>query len=372
MLNNKIQFESDQNNKDNNNNIANNYNITNPVHIKINSKTNSPKFVDTKKEEDLNLQVKNKNRPNVYQNYDKSKEDVPNKVHTDIEYKPYACSMILIITLVIFLICLIIALVPSLASANDIAPAITIPIACIIFCIILFVFILPGIKVLGPNDAYVFTLFGKYTGTLRKPGCYWVNPFMFCHHLSLKLVNLDSPNIKVNDKSGNPINIGGIVLWRVVNCAKATFDCENYNRFVTMQTETALRKVAYSFNYDKMDEDEISLKDGHEVVNDYLRTEISNHLKIAGVMVESAEITHLSYAKEIASVMLRRQQAEAVVAARKKIIEGAVSICGMALTSLKVNNIATFDEESASKLVSNLLVVLCSESSVNPVVNTSS
>ncbi len=227
-----------------------------------------------------------------------------------------------------------------------------------------------GFIVLQPNEASVLTLFGSYTGTARESGFWWVNPFNLKRKMSLRSRNLEGAKLKVNDKQGNPIEIAIVVVWRVEDSAQACFDVENYEGYVRVQSESAVRHLANSYAYDHGEENEITLRSGFDEVAVALRRELQERLSKAGVHVEEARLTHLAYAPEIAQVMLRRQQAEAVIAARTKIVHGAVSMVEMALHELSEKKVVQLDEERKAAMVSNLLVVLCGESEVHPVVNT--
>ena len=226
-----------------------------------------------------------------------------------------------------------------------------------------------GHFILQPNEAIVLSFFGPYVGTVRESGFYWVNPFMTKRKISLKSRNFEGAKLKVNDKGGNPIEIGAVVVWRVENSAQAVFDVEDYDSYVRIQSETALRHLANSYAYDHGEEHEITLRSGMDEVSTALRNELQDRLQRAGVTVDDARLTHLAYASEIAGVMLRRQQAEAIIAARQKIVHGAVSMVEMALKDLDQKQIVTFDSAQKAALVSNLLIVLCSESEAQPVVN---
>ena len=227
-----------------------------------------------------------------------------------------------------------------------------------------------GFFILLPNEACVLTLFGSYTGTARESGFWWVNPFNQKRKLSLRSRNLEGAKLKVNDKQGNPIEIAVVVVWRVEDTAQACFDVDNYEEYVRIQSETAVRHLANSYAYDHGEENEITLRSGVDEVSAALRTELQERLSKSGVHVEEARLTHLAYAPEIAQAMLRRQQAEAVIAARTKIVHGAVTMVQMALQDLSERNIVQLDEERKAAMVSNLLVVLCGEAEVHPVINT--
>ncbi|RLD71425.1 MAG: SPFH domain-containing protein [Bacteroidetes bacterium] len=235
-------------------------------------------------------------------------------------------------------------------------------------------FMLPGFIVINPNESSVLVLFGAYKGTIRKNGFWWVNPFFVKKKISLRARNLDSEPIKVNDKIGNPIMIGVVLVWRVRETYKAAFEVDDYVHFVDIQSEAAVRKLAGHYPYDNFeDEDaEITLRSGGEDVNEKLEGEISERLEIAGIEVIEARINYIAYAQEIAGAMLKRQQATAIVAARTKIVEGAVGMVEMALDALSKKGIIDLDEEKKATMVSNLMVVLTSDKDVAPVVNTGS
>jgi regulator of protease activity HflC (stomatin/prohibitin superfamily) len=238
--------------------------------------------------------------------------------------------------------------------------------------IILFVLTLiacGGFFILMPNEACVLTLFGSYTGTVKDSGFWWVNPFNQKRKISQRSRNLEGQKLKVNDKQGNPIEIAVVVVWRVEDTAQACFDVENYEGYVRVQSESAVRHLANSYAYDHGEQNEITLRSGYDEVAAALRQELQERLSKAGVHVEEARLTHLAYAPEIAQAMLRRQQAEAVIAARTKIVHGAVSMVQMALQELSEKNVVHLDEERKASMVSNLLVVLCGESEAHPVIN---
>jgi regulator of protease activity HflC (stomatin/prohibitin superfamily) len=227
-----------------------------------------------------------------------------------------------------------------------------------------------GFVVLLPNEACLLTLFGSYAGTARESGFWWTNPFMMKRKISLRSRNLEGARLKVNDKQGNPIEIAAVVVWHVEDTAQAVFDVENYEDYVKVQSESAVRHLANSYAYDHGEEHEITLRSGVEEVSHALGRELQERLARAGVRVQEARLTHLAYAPEIAQAMLRRQQAEAVIAARQKIVHGAVSMVQMALQDLSDRNVVHLDEERKAAMVSNLLVVLCGESEAHPVINT--
>ena len=230
---------------------------------------------------------------------------------------------------------------------------------------------LPGFFIVEPNKAAVLLLFGNYEGTVKANGFYWVIPFMTKKKISLRVRNFENKPVKVNDKIGNPVLIGTIVVWQVEDTFKATFDVDDYENFVHLQSDAAIRKMAGLYPYDNFEDEEaeITLRSGVEDVNHSLEQEISERLHHAGIKVIEARISHLAYSSEIASAMLQRQQATAIVAARQKIVEGAVGMVDMALEDLKSKGIVDFDEEKRAIMVSNLMVVLCSDKSASPVLN---
>lgn len=256
-----------------------------------------------------------------------------------------------------------------------------------------------GFKVLNPNEAAVLTLFGKYYGTIKKDGFYWVNPFCACINpgnarsistnangnitmtgggggkISLKTMTLNNEKQTVNDERGNPIIIDTVVLWRVVNTTKAVFNVQNYRNFLSIQCDSATRSIARRYPYDLMEEDDVAektLRGSSQEIADMLRQDLQNRVEEAGLEILEVRIRQLSYAPEIAAAMLQRQQAEAVVAARKKIVEGAVGMVEMALEQLKEDNVVSLDEERKAQMVSNLLVVLCGNKDAQPIVNSGS
>jgi regulator of protease activity HflC (stomatin/prohibitin superfamily) len=226
-----------------------------------------------------------------------------------------------------------------------------------------------GLFVVNPNEARVVLLFGNYLGTSKAPGFHWVNPFTIRARVSLRIRNFESAKLKVNDHDGNPIEIAAIVVWRVVETAEAVFEVDDYKNFVQVQTESALRNLATSHPYDAHQDGQLALRANAAEISDQLRQEIQSRLERAGVEVIEARISHLAYAPEIASAMLQRQQASAIIAARSKIVEGAVSMVEMALEQLSKRSVVQLDEERKAAMVSNLLVVLCSDRHTQPVVN---
>jgi len=239
---------------------------------------------------------------------------------------------------------------------------------------VLFFFIAPGFTVVDPNQSCVMVLFGAYKGTIKTNGFYWVNPFFVRKKISLRARNFDSDPIKVNDKLGNPIMIGVVLVWKVENTYKAAFGVDEYEHFVVVQSEAALRKLAGMYPYDNFEDEEaeLTLRESTEEVNERLEAEIKERLEIAGIYVIEARINYIAYAQEIAQAMLKRQQATAIVAARFKIVEGAVSMVEMALDELSKKEIVDFDEEKKATMVSNLMVVLCGDKDVSPIVNAGS
>jgi regulator of protease activity HflC (stomatin/prohibitin superfamily) len=234
-------------------------------------------------------------------------------------------------------------------------------------------FIAGGFFMLQPNQAGVLTLFGAYLGTERKSGLRWTLPWNIRKRVSVRARNQNIETLKVNDKRGNPVEIGAVVVWRVEDTAQALFDVEDFENFVRVQSESALRHVATGYNYDEGEGEhgsEVTLRGGAEIVADALRAELQARVQQAGVLVQEAKLTHLAYAPEIAGAMLRRQQAEAVISARSKIVIGAVSMVEMALKQLSEKNVVELDDERRATMVSNLMVVLCSDRDAQPVVNT--
>lgn len=229
-----------------------------------------------------------------------------------------------------------------------------------------------GFFMVNPNEGKVLQLFGSYVGTCRDTGLRWANPFYSKRKISLRVRNFESSKLKVNDAHGNPIEIASVVVWRVVDTAEAMFQVDDYEGFVSIQSESALRNLATSYPYDQHEEGETALRSHANVIADQLRQEIHERLSKAGVEVIEARISHLAYAPEIANAMLRRQQATAVIAARQKVVEGAVGMVRLALEQLKTQGIVDLDDERKAAMVSNLLVVLCSEQNTQPVVNTGS
>ncbi|NJD02802.1 MAG: SPFH domain-containing protein [Ruminiclostridium sp.] len=236
---------------------------------------------------------------------------------------------------------------------------------------IAWIFFVFGFFTLQPNEAAALILFGDYRGTVKKPGWLWANPFYIKRKISLRCRNFNSDKLKVNDEMGNPIEIATVIVWRVQNTAEALFDVDNYIEYVEIQSESALRHLAGLYPYDISDnEKHLSLRGSSDEVSEALKAELQARLGKAGVTVEEARLSHLAYSPEIAAAMLQRQQASAIIAARQKIVEGAVGMVEMALKMLNENGIVELDEERKAAMVSNLLVVLCGERSTQPVINT--
>jgi regulator of protease activity HflC (stomatin/prohibitin superfamily) len=234
-------------------------------------------------------------------------------------------------------------------------------------------FIAPGFFMLQPNEAGVVMLFGSYLGTVRTPGLRWTLPWNMRRSVSVRARNHNIDTLKVNDKRGNPVEIAAVVVWRVEDTAQALFDVDNFENFVMVQSESALRHVATRYNYDEAEDherDEVTLRGGADAVAEALCEELQRRVQLAGVKIEEAKLTHLAYAPEIAGAMLRRQQAQAVIGARAKIVHGAVSMVEMALRELSDKKVVNLDDERRAAMVSNLMVVLCSERDTQPIVNT--
>lgn len=257
----------------------------------------------------------------------------------------------------------------SVAAADGIDETFALGLLITIPMAIAGVVMLCGHFTLQPNEARVLTLFGTYKGTVRESGFYWTNPFMTKTRLSLRTRNMESQRLKVNDKRGNPIEIAAVVVWHIAETAQAVFDVDSYLDYVKIQSETAVRHLANEYAYDHGEEGETTLRSGVDEVSSTLQQELQARLSKAGVVVEEARLTHLAYAPEIAGAMLRRQQAEAVIAARQKIVHGAVSMVEMALNDLAEKQVVELDNERKVAMVSNLLVVLCGEAEAHPVIN---
>jgi regulator of protease activity HflC (stomatin/prohibitin superfamily) len=226
-----------------------------------------------------------------------------------------------------------------------------------------------GLFIVNPNDAKVLQLFGEYVGTVREAGFFWANPLYAKRRVSLRLVSVEVGKLKVNDLDGNPIEIAAIVVWKVVDSAQAVFEVDNYPEYVRVQGESAVRTLASRYPYDAHDDATLSLRGNTQQVAEHLQAELDERVRLAGVKVLEARVSHLAYAPEIAQAMLQRQQAGAIIAARQKIVDGAVGMVEMALERLSRNQVVVLDEERKAAMVSNLLVVLCSERSTQPIVN---
>ena len=275
-----------------------------------------------------------------------------------------------------------------LSAEGEATPWILLPICVGFLLLVIWILHLCGFIIVQPNESRVLTFFGKYSGTVKQNGFFWVNPFYSKEKLSLRAKNMDVEPIKVNDKNGNPIMIGLVLVWKIHDTYKACFEVDSdvrstitensmksvksFDSFVRVQSDAALRKVAGMYAYDNMDREDlgVTLRSGGEEINERLEEELRKHLEIAGIEVVEARINYLAYAAEIASVMLRRQQADAIISAREKIVEGAVSMVDLALKKLSADKIVELDEERKASMVSNLLVVLCADESASPVINT--
>ncbi len=272
------------------------------------------------------------------------------------------------ITMLLLLIVILAAAIVGLIMAERV-DGLTLKIASPIVLVI-DIFLMAGLFTVSPNQGRVLQLFGAYKGTAREPGLRWANPLFTKRPISLRVRNFETAKLKVNDKRGNPVEIAAVVVWRVVDTAEAAFQVDDYENYVHVQSEAALRNLATGYPYDAHEKEEIALSSHTAEVSAQLRTEIQDRLLKAGVEVVETRVSHLAYAPEIAMAMLRRQQASAVVAARHTIVEGAVSMVESALEMLAAKKVVALDEERKATMVSNLLVVLCSEQNTQPVVNT--
>jgi regulator of protease activity HflC (stomatin/prohibitin superfamily) len=243
-------------------------------------------------------------------------------------------------------------------------------IVSLVVLMVIEVFLIGGLFIVNPNEGRVMQLFGNYVGTVKTPGLRWANPFYTKKRISLRVRNFESARLKVNDLEGNPIEIAAVVVWRVIDTAEAVFEVDDYQNFVKVQTEAAVRNLATSYKYDAHEDDQISLRGNTMAVAEHMKKEIQERLAKAGVEVMEARISHLAYAPEIAQAMLQRQQAGAIIAARQRIVEGAVGMVQMALDMLSQREILELDNERRAAMVSNLLVVLCGERATQPVINT--
>ena len=279
--------------------------------------------------------------------------------------KPLSGYLALVYSLVLFGLS-IFFFINGAASENPISVAVG------ILCCLAFIFFLKGLMIIQPNHSRVLSFFGKYVGTVKENGLFFINPLYSTLRVSLRSENLQGQTLKVNDKMGNPIEIGAVIVWKVGDTYKAAYDVERYMEYVRIQSEAAVRHLAVSFPYDNLEDEnaEITLRDGGDSVNHILEKELTDRLSTAGIIVQEARISHLAYASEIAGAMLQRQQATAIVAARAKIVEGAVGMVDMALKKLSADNIVDLDDERKAAMVSNLMVVLCGEKAAQPILNT--
>lgn len=278
------------------------------------------------------------------------------------ERKANAVSGVLFLVVLLGLLALLVMNIAGLAQRDQGYRPLVVP-----ALIVLILFLLKGLFIVPPNQARVLTFFGKYTGTVRENGIWFVNPLASKTGVSLKVVNFQSPQLKVNDAHGNPIEIAAVVVWRVVDTAKAIFEVEDYAQFVHIQCETALRHLANHYPYEPHNEGEISLRGHPEQVSQKLREEVQQRVSIAGVEIIETQLSHLAYSPEIAQAMLRRQQAAAVLAARQIIVDGAVGMVEIALRRLEQDKIVDLDQSSRSQMVNNLMITLVSESHMQPV-----
>ena len=299
------------------------------------------------------------------------------------EKSGWAMLAVVILLFVLGIVCLVCALV---FTETDGIPEAIQPVLVVVTLLLFLtgIIFIMGFKLLQPNEAYVFTLFGKYYGTLKRDGFYWVNPFCVSVNparfsmgsgkkLSLKAMTLNNDKQKVNDEEGNPIEISVVVIWRICNTASAVFNVENYSAYISTQCDAAIRQVARQYPYDvSSNGDEKSLRGSAQEIADVLRKELQTRVAMAGIDILEARISHLAYSPEIAAAMLQRQQASAIIAARQKIVEGAVSMVQMALNRLSEEKIVELDDERKAQMVSNLLVVLCGNRDAQPVVNSGS
>jgi regulator of protease activity HflC (stomatin/prohibitin superfamily) len=273
-------------------------------------------------------------------------------------------GLLVLLVLLVALGLLVYALITQ-SLGDSLATTITEAILVLVVC-----FLLTGLFVVNPNEGRVLQLFGDYVGTVKTAGLRWANPFYTKKRISLRVRNFESTKLKVNDHEGNPIEIAAVVVWRVVDTAEAVFEVDDYQNFVKVQSEAAVRNLATSYKYDAHEEDQISLRGNTAAVAEHMKKEIQERLSKAGVEVLEARISHLAYAPEIAQAMLQRQQAGAIIAARQRIVEGAVGMVQMALDMLSQREILELDNERRAAMVSNLLVVLCGERATQPVINT--
>ena len=272
----------------------------------------------------------------------------------------------------LMLIVLLLAIAADVLAISSLpkGPGGTLNVAVIIVATIVFILVMPGFYMLQPNQAAAITLFGEYRGSDRTTGLRWTWPWMAKKKVSVRANNFISDKIKVNDLRGNPIDIAAQIMWRVVDTAQALFDVDDYKQFVRVQVEAAIRTIGSRYPYDDFTHQEVTLRGNHDQVGAELRNELQERLNVAGITIDECGFTYLAYATEIASAMLRRQQAQAVVAARQTLVEGAVGMVEMALASLSEKKVVELDDERRAAMVSNLMVVLCGERDTQPVVNT--
>ncbi len=281
------------------------------------------------------------------------------------EYKAWRVNGFLMLLLTLAVLFFAVVLVKDMIIAED---ASLVWMAIFLFAVVSVSF--AGFFVVHPNESRVLVFFGRYVGSVREAGFWWTNPFTTKAHVSLRIHNFNSERLKVNDLAGNPIEIAAVVVWRVVDSAKALFDVENYAAFVAIQSETAIRTLASHYPYDAHDDKKASLRGSPDEVSENLTRQVQARLQVAGLEISEARISHLAYAPEIAQAMLRRQQAEAIVAARQKIVEGAVGMVESALKLLADQNVVHLDEEKKAAMTNNLLVALVSDHEATPVLNT--
>jgi len=280
-------------------------------------------------------------------------------------FKPLSGYLVLVLAVLSFIIAIVL-FINAAESSNVGAFMLT-----GILLMVLSIFLFKGIMIVNPNHSRVCTFFGKYVGTVKENGLLWVNPFYSTQKITLRSQNLESARLKVNDKLGNPIEIAAVIVWQVSDTYKAAFEVADYDHYIKIQSEAAVRHLATTCPYDHMEDEHaaITLRDGGDQVNHLLEQELNDRLAPAGIIIKEARISHLAYAAEIAGAMLQRQQATAIVAARFKIVEGAVGMVELALEMLSKKEIVQLDEEKKATMVSNLMVVLCGERGAQPILN---
>ncbi|MDQ1096152.1 MULTISPECIES: SPFH domain-containing protein [Chryseobacterium] len=277
--------------------------------------------------------------------------------------KPMSGYLALVICLILFTVSLYLFILGTDGSITSVIIG--------FLCFFLSCFFLKGLMIIQPNHSRILNFFGKYVGTVKENGLFFINPLYSSQKMSLRSENMQGQTLKVNDKMGNPIEIAAVIVWKVGNTYKAAYEVERYTDYVKMQSEAAVRHLAVSFPYDNLEDEHanITLRDGGDQVNKILEQELTDRLAPAGIIIQEARITHLAYASEIAGAMLQRQQATAIVAARTKIVEGAVGMVDLALKKLSEENIVELDDERKAAMVSNLMVVLCGEKAATPILN---